>query len=91
MSAITCSTGAPEWREMISAIRRVSSRISRAAIWMSAGVPRKPPEPWWIMIFAFGSANRFPAAPPHRIIAAADMPIPRQTVATSGFTYCIAS
>ena len=76
---------------MISAIRRVMSRISRAAIWMSAGVPRKPPEPWWIMIFEFGSANRLPAAPPARIIAAADIPIPMQTVLTSGFTYCIAS
>ena len=76
---------------MISAIRRVMSRISRAAIWMSAGVPRNPPEPWWIMIFAFGSANRLPGAPPQRIIAAALMPMPRQTVETSDFTYCIAS
>ena len=58
---------------------------------MSAGVPRNPPEPWWIMIFAFGSANRFPAAPPERIIAAALIPMPRQTVETSDFTYCIAS
>ena len=45
MSFITWSTDWPEWREMISAIRRVISRISFAAIWMSAGVPRKPPEP----------------------------------------------
>ncbi len=76
---------------MISAIRFVMSRISRAAIWMSAGVPRKPPEPWWIMIFAFGSAKRLPAAPPQRIIAAALIPIPRHTVETSDCTYCIAS
>ena len=33
----------------------VIARISRAAIWMSAGEPRKPPEPWWIITFAFGS------------------------------------
>ena len=58
---------------------------------MSAGVPRKPPEPWWIITFAFGRTKRFPAAPPARIIAAADMPIPMHTVRTSGFTYCIAS
>ena len=32
MSFITCSSGWPEWREMISAIRRVISRISFAAI-----------------------------------------------------------
>ena len=76
---------------MISAIRRVIDRISRAAIWMSAGVPRYPADPWWIMIFAFGSAKRFPGAPPQRIIAAALMPIPRHTVDTSECTYCIAS
>ena len=58
---------------------------------MSAGEPRKPPEPWWIITFAFGSAKRFPCAPPERIIAAADMPIPVQIVRTSGRTYCIAS
>ena len=76
---------------MICAIRSVISRISRAAIWMSAGEPRNPPDPWWIMIFAFGSAIRFPGAPPARIIAAADMPIPTQIVRTSGLTYCIVS
>ena len=43
---------------------------------MSAGVPRKPPDPWWIMIFAFGSTYRFPGAPPHRIIAPADIAMP---------------
>ena len=40
---------------------------------------------------AFGSARRFPAAPPHRIMAAADMPIPTQMVATSGRTCWITS
>ena len=58
---------------------------------MSAGVPRKPAEPWWIIIFAFGSAIRLPGAPPARIIAAADIPMPTQIVATSGLTYCIVS
>ena len=76
---------------MISAMRWVMSRISRAAIWISAGVPRKPPEPWWIITFAFGRAKRLPAAPPQRIIAPALMPMPRQTVETSELTYCIAS
>ena len=91
MSAITFSNGWPVCSARISAIRRVMSRISFAWIWMSAGVPRKPAEPWWIMIFAFGSAIRLPAAPPARIIAAADMPIPMQIVRTSGLTYCIVS
>ena len=45
MSFITCSKGWPECLAMIRAIRSVISRISRAAIWMSAGAPRKPPEP----------------------------------------------
>src|SRR5439155_12583840 len=76
MSRRTLSTFWPECCEMTSAIRLVMSRISRAAIWMSAGVPRKPPEPWWIMTFEFGSRKRFPAAPPARIIAPADIAIP---------------
>ena len=91
MSFITCSTSRPEWRAITSAYRRVSARISRAAIWMSAGVPRKPPEPWWIITFELGRTWRFPAAPPARIIAPADIAMPMQYVCTSGFTYCIAS
>ena len=58
---------------------------------MSAGVPRKPPEPWWIITFEFGSTKRFPAAPPARISAPADIAIPTAYVCTSGFTNCIAS
>ena len=76
---------------MISAIRCVMSRTSRAWIWMSDGAPRNPAEPWWIIIFVFGNAKRFPGAPPQRIIAPADMPIPRQIVRTSGLTNCIVS
>ena len=38
------------------------------------------------MIRAFGRASRLPGAPPHRIIAAADMPMPTQIVDTSGRT-----
>ena len=91
MSSITVSTSRPEWRPMISAICRVVAATSRAAIWMSDGAPRKPALPWWIISFAFGSANRLPAAPPAMIIAAADMPIPKQIVETSGRTCCIAS
>ena len=63
----------------ISAIRRVIENTS-AWISMSAGVPRKPAEPWWIIIFAFGSAIRSPGAPPASTIAAADIPIPTQIV-----------
>jgi hypothetical protein len=76
---------------MIRAIRSVISRISRAAIWMSVGAPRKAPEPWWIITFEFGSAIRFPGAPPARIMPAADMAIPTQIVRTSGLTYWIVS
>ena len=91
MSRITCSTSRPEWREMISAIRRVmledlarrdldvgrgAAEAARALVDHDLRVREREP---------------LPGAPPQRIIAAADMPIPRQTVATSGFTYCIAS
>ena len=58
---------------------------------MSVGAPRKPAEPWWIMIFEFGSAIRLPGAPPQSTIAAADMPMPDAIVRTSGLTYCIVS
>ena len=58
---------------------------------MSEGAPRVPAEPWWIMIRAFGRAKRFPAAPPERIMAAADMPMPTQMVETSGSTCCMTS
>ena len=40
---------------------------------------------------AFGSAKRFPAAPPVMIMAAADMPMPKQIVDTSGRTCYMAS
>ena len=76
---------------MISAIRRVTESTSRAWMSMSEGVPRKPAEPWWIIIFAFGSAERLPGAPPQRIIAAADIAMPTQIVRTSGLTNCIVS
>jgi hypothetical protein len=45
---------------MISAIRRVTDSTSRAWMSMSLGAPRKPAEPWWIIIFAFGRAERLP-------------------------------
>ncbi len=72
---------------MISAIRCRIESTSCAWISMSAGVPRKPAEPWWIMIFELGSAIRLPGAPPQRTIAAADMHIPTAIVCTSGLTY----
>ena len=53
---------------------------------MSLGAPRAPAEPWWIMILALGRAMRFPLAPPHSTMAAADIPMPMQMVATSGRT-----
>ena len=58
---------------------------------MSDGAPRMPAVPWWIITRALGSASRLPRAPPARIIAAADMPIPTQMVATSGRMCCMTS
>src|SRR5947199_2766910 len=48
---------------MISSIRRFSAIVSRAWISMSVACPSKPPQSWWMRIFAFGSAIRFPFAP----------------------------
>ena len=76
---------------MICAIRLVVESTSRRWISMSLGAPRAPADPWWIMILALGSAYRFPGAPPARIIAAADMPMPTQMVDTSQRTCCITS
>ena len=58
---------------------------------MSVAWPWKPDEPWWIMIFAFGSAIRLPAAPPASRIAPIDIAIPKQIVCTSGLMNCIVS
>ena len=73
-------------------MRRCSARISRARISMSVAWPSKPGvEPWWIMILAFGSDERLPAAPPARRIAPIDIAMPKQIVATSGLMNCIVS
>ena len=90
-SRSTCSTGRPLWNAMICAIRLVVESTSRSWISMSLGAPCVPAEPWWIMIFELGRARRLPGAPAHRIIAAADIPIPTQIVETGGRTCCITS
>ena len=53
---------------------------------MSLGAPRVPAVPWWIMILELGRAKRLPGAPPARIMAAADIPMPTQMVETSQWT-----
>ena len=53
--------------------------------------PLVPAEPWWIMIRGWEGRNASRRAPPERIIAAADMPMPTQIVDTSGSTCCITS
>ena len=58
---------------------------------MSAGVPWNPADPWWIITLAFGSAKRFPGAPPHRRIAPSDMAMPTQIVETWGLMNCMVS
>ncbi len=59
---------------------------------MSVAWPSKPEVcPWWIITFAFGSAIRFPLAPPASSTAPIDIAIPKQMVCTSQRTYCMAS
>ena len=83
MSRATCSTGGPPRWAMISDIRRVSDSTSRSWISMSDGAPgcRRT------LVdhdAGLGRAKRFPVAPPERIMAAADIPMPTQMVDTSG-------
>ena len=54
----------PVCSAMISSSRLRRSRISRAWISMSVAWPLKPPDTWWMRIFALGSAIRLPGAPP---------------------------
>src|SRR5512133_3434934 len=63
MSLETFSTGCPLCWAMISSIRRLSAIASWAQISMSLACPSKPPQSWWMSIFAFGSAIRLPFAP----------------------------
>jgi hypothetical protein len=56
---------------------------------MSLACPSKPPQSWWMRIFAFGSAVRFPFAPAASSSAPSD--IPTQVVVTWGLTNWIVS
>ena len=76
---------------MISSSLRFSAIVSRAAISMSVACPWKPPDTWWMRILAFGSANRFPAAPPASSSAPMLIAIPTHVVCTSGLMNCIVS
>ena len=69
------------------------TRNSHSFIWITASgaLPRKPPEPWWIMIRLFGSAYRLPGAPAASSTAAIDAAMPMQIVDTGARRYCIVS
>ena len=57
-------------------------RISWAWIWMSVAWPCEPPEGWWIMMRAFGSAKRLPLAPAASRNAPMLAAMPMHSVAT---------
>ena len=81
----------PSGGAMISAICRVSPSTS----WPRSGCPRacrgSPRSPGGSSPSRSAARSACPGAPPARIMAAADMPIPKQIVRTSGLTCCIAS
>ena len=77
--------------DMISSIFRFRAMVSLAWISMSVAWPWKPPQTWWIRILAFGSAIRFPFAPPARSSAPMLIAMPTQIVCTSGLMNCIVS
>ena len=58
---------------------------------MSLACPSKPPQSWWMRIFAFGSAIRLPFAPAASRSAPRDIAIPTEMVVIAGLTNCIVS
>ena len=91
MSFETFSISWPVCSAMISSSLRLRAIVSRAWISMSVACPWKPPQTWWIRILAFGSAIRFPFAPPASRSAPIDIAVPTQMVWTSGLMNCIVS
>ena len=91
MSFETFSMSWPVCSDMISSSCRFRAIVSLAWISMSVACPWKPPQTWWIRILEFGSAIRFPFAPPARSSAPIDIAMPTQIVWTSGLMNCIVS
>ena len=58
---------------------------------MSVAWPETPPDGWWIMIRAFGSARHIPGAPAARSSEPIEHAWPTHSVATGGRMYCIVS
>ena len=58
---------------------------------MSAAVPWKPAEAWWIRMRELGSAERLPLAPPPSSTAPMLAAMPMHVVATCGWIRCIVS
>ena len=58
---------------------------------MSVACPWAPPEGWWIMIRALGSANRLPLSPAISSSEPAEAAWPNTRVEISGRTYCMVS
>ena len=66
-------------------------RICSAWIWISVAWPWAPPEGWWIMISAWGSALRLPFAPAASRNAPIEAAMPMHSVDTSHLRYFMVS
>ena len=58
---------------------------------MSVACPDTPPDGWWIITRALGSAFRMPGAPAASSSEAIEQAWPTQRVATGGWMNCIVS
>ena len=71
--------------------RSVRCIISRIWISTSGVLPRKPPDPWWIMIRRSAARSACPVAPAASSTAPIEAAWPMQIVLTGAFRYCIVS
>ena len=81
----------PECRARMPLRTSLRRRISFAVISMSVALPSAPPEGWWIMMRAFGSAWRSPLRPAVSGTAPIEAACPMQYVATGHEMNCIVS
>ncbi len=91
VSAAMRSIGCPVFSARIRFRRSRVYRISLAWISMSEAWPCAPPDGWWIMIRALGSAKRLPFSPAASRNAPMLAAMPMHSVLTGGLTNCIVS
>ena len=85
------SSGLPVLAARISFRRCLIFSMRSTWICISVACPCVPPEGWWIMISALGSARRLPFVPDESRNAPIDAAMPTQMVDTSHLMNCMVS